>query len=295
MISIIIPVFNEQNSLDELYQRINDSLKGDKAEIIFINDGSTDDSFRILQAIKSKDKNVRLINFRRNEGKSKALTAGFKEAKGEVVVTMDADLQDQPEEINKLILKLDEGYDLVSGWKKERKDPYINVLFSRVFNFMLRILSGIQLHDINCGFKVYKKETLGNLDLYGDLYRFIPVLLAKQGYKVGEVEVAHAPRIYGVSKYGLSKFINGFFDLFTVLFLLNFNSKPFHLFGLAGIISFSVGTIICIYLTILKLEGFSIGGRPLLILGILLIIAGIQLFTSGLIAELIVSRTRKND
>lgn len=295
MISVIIPVFNEEKSLWELYTRLTLVLKKEKFEIVFINDGSTDNSLKIIKKIKQKDERVFLINFRRNQGKSNALIKGFEFAKGDKIVTIDADLQDRPEEIPKLVNKLDEGFDLVSGWKKKRNDPFLNVIFSRVFNQAVRAITKVNLHDMNCGLKAYKKEVIDSLNLYGDLYRFIPVLAAKEGYKVGEVIVSHDPRKYGKSKYGFSKFLKGFFDFFTVIFLINFKSRPFHLFGGLGMFLFGIGVLICLYLTVLWLQGQTIGRRPLLILGILLIIIGIQLFTSGLLAELMVSQNQAKD
>lgn len=288
MISIIIPFLNEEQSLTELYQRLIAVLKKE-FEIIFVNDGSTDNSFKVAQELAKKDGRIKLISFIRNKGKSAALTAGFEKARGEIIITMDADLQDQPEEINKLLKKLNEGFDLVSGWKKKRYDKKIFVYFSRFFNWLIRKTTKLQIHDINCGFKVYRREVVENLYLYGDLYRFIPILAAKEGFKVGEVEINHALRKYGQSKYGLSKFFKGFFDLTAVLFLINFKTKPFRLFGTAGISLFGLGSVILGYLTAVWFSGESIGRRPLLIFGMLLVIVGIQLFSLGLIAELLVS------
>lgn len=292
MISILVPVYNEEKSLNELYSRVVDSLGKNDFEIIFINDGSSDGSGKIIETLARKDKRVKQINFKRNKGKSAVLTEGFEQAKGELIVTLDADLQDHPEEIKELIRKLNDGYDLVSGWKKQRNDPTVFVLFSRLFNWVIRKTTGIKLHDINCGLKIYRKEVVKNLHLYGDLYRFIPVLAAKEGFRVGEIEVDHSPRKYGHSKYGFSKFFKGFFDLMTVLFLTNFQVKPFHFFGTVGISLFSAGLIICFYLSAIWVLGQPIGKRPLLILGILLIIVGIQLFSLGLIAELMIANGR---
>ncbi len=288
MISVIIPFLNEEQSLTELYQRLVKVLKKE-FEIVFVNDGSTDNSFKIAQELARKDNRIKLISFKRSKGKSATLTAGFEKARGEIIITMDADLQDQPEEINKLMEKLNEGFDLVSGWKKKRYDKKIFVCFSRFFNWIIRKTTKLQIHDINCGFKIYRREVVENLNLYGDLYRFIPVLAAEEGFKIGEVEVSHAPRKYGQSKYGFSKFFKGFFDLTTILFLINFKTKPFRLFGTAGISLFGLGFAILVYLTVVWFSGESIGRRPLLIFGILLVIVGIQLFSLGLIAELLVS------
>lgn len=295
MISVVVPVFNEEGSLIELYRRIVKALDERKFELIVVNDGSSDRSREIIEELVKNDKRVVLVDFRRNQGKSRALMAGFKKTKGELIVTLDADLQDQPEEIDKLLSKLKEGFDLVSGWKRKRNDPFINVLFSRFFNFIIRLTTKVHLHDIVCGLKVYRREVVESLDLYGDLYRFIPVLAIQSGFRVGEVEVAHFPRQCGRSKYGFSKFFRGFLDLFTVLFLANFAFRPLHLFGLLGGGLIGIGWLICFYLTIIWFQGQSIGRRPLLFLGVLLIITGIQLFTSGLLAELIVHNRHKGD
>ncbi|RJR23669.1 glycosyltransferase [Candidatus Microgenomates bacterium] len=287
MISIISPVYNEKESLKELYQRVAEVFKDKKFELIFVNDGSTDGSGEVIEEIAKKDTKVRLVSFKRNQGKSKALMAGFEAAKGEEIITMDADLQDRPEETPKLISELSR-YDLVSGWKKKRNDPFLSVVFSRVFNFVVGITTGVYLHDINCGLKAYRREVTENINLYGDLYRFIPVLASREGFKVGEIEVQHEQRKYGSSKYGYSKFLRGFFDLFTILFLTNFKLRPLHLFGLIGGVMILMGLIACSYLTIVWFSGEAIGGRPLLFLGVLLIISGLQFFLSGLLAELII-------
>lgn len=295
MISIVVPVFNEEKSLKELYQRIDKVLKG-SWEIIFVDDGSTDSSALQVLKIAEKDKRVSLASLSRHLGKSKALMRGFQDAKGEIIVTLDADLQDEPEEIPKLLTKIEEGYDLVSGWKKQRKDFFLVVLFSRIFNFFIARIASLKIHDINCGFKAYKRNVVTSLNLYGDLYRFIPILAANEGFRITEVEVKHAPRKYGHSKYSLAKGFRGILDLFTILFLTKFKNKPLHFFGSAGFLSFLAGLAISLYLTILWLQGEAIGRRPLLILGILLLIIGIQLFTTGLLAELIVNTFyRKND
>lgn len=292
MISIIIPVFNEEQSLNELHSRILECLKG-KMEIIFVDDGSTDSSLKIIENLAGKDKRVKFVSLGKNFGKSKALMAGIKNSKGEILVTIDADLQDDPAEIPRLLNKIRKGYDLVVGWKKKRKDSLGIIIASRIFNCFVSRLSGVKLHDINCGLKVLTKETAESFNLYGDLYRFIPILAANKGFKVTEVEIKHFPRRYGRSKYGVSKLYRGFFDFFTVLFLTKFKTRPLHFFGFLGSSLFFTGVLICSYLTILWFQGESIGRRPLLILGILLIIVGIQLFSTGLLAELIVSNIYK--
>ena len=288
MISIVVPVFNEEKSLKELYQRINKVLE--KAwEIIFVDDGSTDSSALQISKIVEKDKRVSLANLSRHLGKAKALMKGFQQARGEIIVTLDADLQDKPEEIPKFLKKINEGYGLVNGWKKQRKDQLVVVLFSKILNLFISKFTILKIHDINCGFKAYKKNVVASLNLYGDLYRFIPILAINEGFRITEIEISHAPREYGHSKYGLLKGFRGFFDLFTVLFLTKFRSRPLHFFGPLGFFLFLTGFFISLYLTILWLQGESIGRRPLLILGLLLIITGIQIFTAGLLAELIVS------
>lgn len=288
MISIIVPVFNEEKSLNELYQRLSQVL-GKNWEIIFVNDGSFDNSAETIKMIAIKDKRVELVDFGSHLGKAKALMAGFKKSKGEIIITIDADLQDLPEETPKFLKKIDEGYDLVSGWKKKRKDSWFKVFSSRIFNFSIWLFTPLRIHDINCGFKAYKRKTIENLNLYGDLYRFIPILAANEGFKVTEIEVNHAPRKYGRSKYSLAKGIRGIFDLFTILFLTKFRNRPLHFFGAIGALSFLAGLVISLYLTILWFQGEAIGRRPLLILGILLLIVGIQIFTTGLLAELVVN------
>jgi len=295
MITVISPVLNEEQSLEELYSRLVKVLKKD-FELIFVNDGSTDSSAQKIESLVVKDKRVRLVDLGRHLGKAKALMAGFAQAKGEIIITLDADLQDLPEEMPKLIEKINQGYDLVSGWKKKRNDSWLKVITSRIFNFSIWLFTPLRIHDINCGFKAYKQQVIDSLNLYGDLYRFIPILAANEGFKVAEVEVKHGARKHGKSKYGLNKGFRGILDLFTILFLTKFKSKPLHFFGTAGLLSFLAGFVISFYLTVLWFQGESIGRRPLLILGILLLIAGIQLFTTGLLAELIVNTLyQKND
>ena len=294
MITVISPVLNEEQSLEELYGRVAKVLKKD-FELIFVNDGSTDNSVQKIKTLVSRDKRVRLVDLGLHLGKAKALMAGFTQAKGEIIITLDADLQDLPEEMPKLIKKIDQGYDLVSGWKKKRNDSWLKVVTSRIFNFSIWLFTSLRIHDINCGFKAYKRQVIDSLNLYGDLYRFIPILAINEGFKVTEVEVKHDFRKYGKSKYGLNKGFRGLLDLFTILFLTKFKNKPLHFFGTAGLLSFLSGFIISFYLTVLWFQGESIGRRPLLILGILLLIAGIQLFTTGLLAELIVNTLYQKD
>ncbi len=297
-LSIIVPVFNEEESLKQLYQEITEVISRDFAgkpyEVIFVNDGSTDESGEVLRKIKKADEHIRVLSLRRNSGKAVALREGFAFASGQLIVTMDADLQDDPANIPLLKSELTKGYDMVVGWKKERKDPLNKTIPSKVFNFLVRRLSKLELHDFNSGLKIMKKPIAKQLILYGELHRFIPLLAHKNGFRVGEIAVSHRPREYGVSKYGNSRFQQGFLDLITVMFLITYATKPMHLFGSIGLISLSIGLCLGVYLSILRFLGQSIGNRPLLTLAVLLVIAGIQSFSTGLIAELLVNRTSRS-
>lgn len=287
--SVILPVYNEEKSLEVLTRRlirVLDNLK-DNWEIIFVDDGSKDNSLEVIKKICQKNKKVKAIRLRKNFGKSTALTCGFKFSSGEIVFTMDADLQDQPEDIPKFLKKLNQGYDLVSGWKKKRKDPLNKIIASRIFNFFTAKFTGVRIHDFNCGFKAYKKEAIANLDFYGDLFRFIPALVAWQGFKVGEIEVSHSYRRYGRSKFGHGRMVRGFFDLFTIIFIIRFLKRPLHLFGIFGLLFFMIGFLINLYLTILWFSGEVIGHRPLLTLGVLLMIIGFQFVSTGLLGEML--------
>lgn len=288
-ITILIPLYNEEESLPHLKEAFDEVLGRESlnAEMIFVNDGSRDGSAEILDGFATKDKRVQVIHQRTNRGKSAALDMGFRAAKGKYVVTMDADLQDDPNEIPNLVAKLEEGYDLVSGWKKKRYDPISKTIPSKFFNFVARITSGIRLHDFNCGLKIYRREVLDTIDLYGEQHRFIPILAGSQGWQVGELIVQHHPRKWGVTKFGLSRFLYGFLDLLTVLFLTRFAVRPMHLFGGFGLFSFLVGFVILAYMTVNWFMGVGIGNRPLFFLGILTMIVGVQSFSIGLIGEMI--------
>lgn len=295
-ISVIVPLLNEEESLPELYNQIRTVLCAEEwtYEIIFIDDGSQDGSLRVLNEIAGRDESVRVISFRRNYGKSAALSTGFQAARGTFVITMDADLQDNPQEIPALIARLEVGYDLVSGWKKKRHDPFSKTLPSKFFNFMTGKLSGIRLHDFNCGLKAYRNEVVKELSVYGELHRFLPVLAFKLGFRITEIPVAHRSRQHGYSKFGARRFLNGFFDLLTVLFISEYTRAPLHLFGLVGLLCTGLGFLINLYLTIGKLMGIPIGNRPLLFLGVLLMVIGVQFFSFGLIAEMMAnSRERE--
>jgi glycosyltransferase involved in cell wall biosynthesis len=289
-LSIVIPLFNEAESLPELYGKLGRMLNRlrVRTEIIFVDDGSTDNSFKTLRRLQLRDRRVRVIQFRRNYGKSAALAAGFSRAQGRHIVTLDADLQDDPDEIPQLLRELDKGYDLISGWKKRRHDKFTKRLASKIFNAVTSSLTGLRLHDINCGLKAYRREVTDSISVYGQLHRYLPVLAFKEGFHVGEIEVQHHPRKYGRSKFGLSRYTNGFFDLLTVLFLTRYTKRPLHLFGLGGLVSFLLGLGISAYLTYERLFGNRyLTNRPLLFLGILLIIIGVQMVSFGLLGEMI--------
>ncbi len=287
-LSVVVPLFNEEPSLLELYAELRDILTPLGAwEIIFVDDGSRDGSLNILSELHEADPRVRVMSFRKNYGKSAALNAGFGAARGELVITLDADLQDDPAEIPRLIEKLNEGYDLVSGWKKKRRDPLSKTLPSKIFNRVTGLLSGLRLHDFNCGLKVYRKEVVERLPVYGEMHRFLPALAHWDGFRVSELPVHHRPRKYGKSKFGASRLVKGALDLLSVFFLTRFAKKPMHLFGLAGLLLTAAGWIILGYLTWGWLHGIWIGDRPLFFLGILLVVFGAQAFSLGLIGELL--------
>jgi glycosyltransferase involved in cell wall biosynthesis len=298
-LSFVIPVKDEEASVAILVNEISlvmDKIKENSYEIIFIDDGSTDKTYQVLKSLHLKNKNVKAYKLRGNFGKSIALSVGFSKAKGEVIFSLDGDLQDNPNEIPRFLEKIKEGYDLVSGWKKLRRDPlFTKVIPSRIFNFMVRFLTRVDIHDTNCGFKAYKKEVIENLSLYGDLYRFIPIIAAKQQFKVAEIVVEHRIRKFGVSKYGWTRMIRGLLDLITVVFLTGYLKRPGHFFGSLGIISFSTGFIVGLYITYLRLSTGSIQDRhPLLYLGMLLMIVGVQLVSTGLLAEMMAHWQQEN-
>lgn len=298
IISVIIPSYNEEESIVELsialkkvFERIHANY-----EVIFIDDGSNDDSFQKIREVNRLNNRFKCIKFKRNYGKSAALSEGFKSARGDIIITMDADLQDDPEEIPSLIQKLNQGYDMVSGWKKKRYDPFIKRFSSRFFNFVTSKLVGLKLHDYNCGLKVYKKDVIKNIKIYGEMHRYIPAIAYLSGYRVTEITVTHHPRKFGKTKFGSSRFIKGLLDLLTVLFTSKFIKRPLHFFGVIGIISFIAGFGILVYLTILKFfESIPISNRPLFMVGILFAIVGIQFISLGLIAEMITKTSLEND
>ncbi len=300
MISIIVPFFNEEESLRSLYQEITKfSSQLDRLyEIIFVDDGSTDKSLSILKSFAQVDNHVRIFSFRRNQGKAEALTIGFAKAKGDYVITLDADLQDKPSEIKKILEKTKEGWDVVCGWRKNRKDSIFKIISSKIFNALAEKLWGLRLHDYNCGLKVFSKDAAKSLRLYGGLHRFIPVLLYMQGFSVSEEIVLHESRKFGRSKYGISKLWKDLPDIFTMFFLIKYSNRPFHFFGVVGFIIVSIGSLILVYLSILHFQGQTIGTRPLLFFGMLLVLSGFQVFFTGFLADLIINisyRMEKNN
>jgi glycosyltransferase involved in cell wall biosynthesis len=289
-VSVVIPLYNEEQSLRELYEGLRRGLSftGGRYEIIFVDDGSTDNSARVLRDLRARDGRVKIIRFRRNYGKSAALSVGFQHTKGDFVVTMDADLQDDPAEIPRLVGELKKGYDLVSGWKKKRRDPIIKTIPSRFFNFVTAVLTGIRIHDFNCGLKAYQRDVVKHVKLYGELHRYIPVLAHWQGFSIGELIVEHHPRKYGKTKYGVGRFWRGFLDLLTVLFTTRYFRRPLHLFGMWGIFFALAGLAIVIWLVVEWFMGLTaLSNRPLFFVGIMLIIVGIQFISIGLLGEMI--------
>ncbi len=299
-ISVVIPLLNEAESLPELeswIRRVMDEHNF-SYEIVFVDDGSTDNSWAIIQQLAQANPNVKALRFRRNYGKSPALNEGFKIVQGDVVITMDADLQDSPDEIPELYRMIKEdGYDLVSGWKKVRYDSKIaKNIPSKFFNWTTRVMSGIKLHDFNCGLKAYRNEVVKSIQVYGEMHRYIPVIAKMNGFThIGEKEVHHQKRKYGTSKFGMSRFIRGYLDLLTINFISKFSNRPMHFFGLLGSITFLIGFVIAVYLACTRLFGHVYGmtRRPLFYFALLAIIIGVQLFSTGFLAEMITSTQRE--
>ncbi len=291
MISVVIPVHDEERSVALLYDELRSALEplDTEWEAVFVDDGSTDGTFAALTRLHSAACNVRVVRLRRNFGKAAALVAGFDQARGDTVVTIDGDLQDDPAEIPRLLAKLDEGFDLVSGWKTRRRDPLSRRILSRIFNSVTSRFSGVRLHDMNCGLKAYRAEVVHGLRLYGELHRFIPVLAHYRGYRIAELPVNHRPRGHGRSRYGIERYLRGFLDLLTVSFIGRYRHRPLHLFGGLGLALMAGGIAILVYLTVDKALGHAIGGRALLTLGVLLVVVGLQFFSLGLISEMITS------
>ncbi len=295
LISVVIPLLDEAQSLPELAKQLETELKklvGNRWEVIFIDDGSNDNSWQVIKGINEKTRNFKGIRFRKNYGKSAALHKGFQTARGKIIITMDADLQDDPTEISNLINKLKEGYDLVSGWKKKRHDPFIKKFTSKIFNFFTSLSSGLKLHDFNCGLKAYRSECAKSLYVYGEMHRYLPALANWEGFKVSEIPVKHHPRRYGKTKFGVSRFIKGYLDLLTVLFTTRYFKRPLHFFGTFGTIFTLAGLIINFYLVYEWIIGNTyLSNRPLALFGIALIIVGVQMISIGLIGEMIVKNS----
>lgn len=293
MISIVIPVLNEEQNLVPLHREIDEALRraGLQAEMIIVDDGSTDGSWNEVTQLARRDPRVQGIRFRRNFGKAAALSAGFACVRGEFVITIDADLQDNPCEIPGLIAQLEAGFDLVSGWKRRRFDPWHKVIPSRIFNWVIRLVSGLKLHDHNCGLKAYRVEVVREVRIYGELHRFITLLAHARGFRVTEMEVQHRPRLHGQSHYGVERFIKGLLDLFTVRVLTLFGERPLHFLGAAGLVAFAIGFLGLAYLAWLWVAGHRpIGTRPVLIYSAASLLLGAQMMAAGILAELIVAK-----
>jgi glycosyltransferase involved in cell wall biosynthesis len=298
-VSAVLPVLDEVESLGVLHRELTEALTrlGRPYEILFIDDGSRDGSFERIEKLALEDDRVRGVQLRRNFGKAAALAVGFREAQGDIIVTLDADLQDDPGEVPKLLNRLEDGFDLVSGWKQDRQDPRSKTWPSRLFNWVTGFMTGVRLHDFNSGLKIYRREVVQEIRLYGELHRFIPVLAAWRGFRITEVPVNHRPRRYGRSKFGSARLWRGFLDLLTVLFLTRYTRRPLHLFGGLGLIAWTVGFAVNAYLTGIWLMGAQpIGTRPLLAFGVLTMLVGVQFFAVGLLSELVLSyQTRSAD
>jgi glycosyltransferase involved in cell wall biosynthesis len=293
MITVVVPVYNEEQSLPELHAELERALGAaglQDVELIVVDDGSTDHSWQVLKRLAERDRRLRAIRMRRNFGKAAALTAGFEAARGKIVFTLDADLQDDPSEVPRFLQKLEEGFDVVSGWKRTRHDPWHKVWPSRVFNWMVSSLTGCHLHDHNCGFKVYRAQVLREVGIYGELHRFVPVLAHARGFRIGEIEVNHRARRYGQSKYGVARLVKGLLDLLTVRFLTRFSQRPLHVLGALGLLLFTLGALGLVYLAALWVAGDRpIGTRPLLFYSATLLGVGTQLICMGILAELVTS------
>lgn len=297
MLSAVIPVYNEEESLDALCGELDQVAAANhlELEILFIDDGSKDGSWAVIERLAAKDSRVRGIRLRRNFGKAAALTAGFDQARGDIFFTLDADLQDDPAEIPKFLAEMDAGRDCVSGWKKVRHDPWHKVLPSRVFNWMVGVLTGVKLHDHNCGFKAYRREIFDEVRIYGELHRFVPVLAHARGWKVGEVVVQHRARKFGSSKYGVTRIVKGFLDLLTVWFLTGYGQRPQHFLGTLGLLSFTVGFVVLAYLSGLWIYAQQFPNanitplhqRPLALYALGVLLLGAQLISTGILAEML--------
>ena len=289
MLTVLIPVYNEEESLPELFEKLEEVMAtlGCDYEYLFVDDGSVDKSLLILRELYEKSANVKVISFRRNYGKSAALAVGFKESRGDFLVTIDADLQDDPTEIPNLLQKINDGADLVSGWKRDRQDAWTKTLPSKFFNSVTSVMSGLKLHDFNCGLKAYTRQVVRTISVYGELHRFIPVLAGWEGFRVEELRVRHFKRKYGQSKYGRKRFLNGFFDLITVMFITRRAMNPLHFFGRVAIGFFIAGMIPLVYFFFQWLGGAGLRVRPIMLGGFVLIVVAVQIGSIGLLAEML--------
>ncbi len=292
-LSIVIPLYNEEESLPELHawiKRVVDR-EGYDYEVLFVDDGSRDNSWKVVQSLAQENPRVKAIQFQRNYGKSAALNEGFQAAQGDVVITMDADMQDSPDEIPELYNMIASGeFELVSGWKQKRFDPLTKTIPTKIYNGVSRFFTGIKLHDMNCGLKAYKRQVVKSIEIYGEMHRYIPVIAKRAGFsKIGEKVVQHRERQYGVTKFGMDRFVNGFLDLLSILFVTRFSKKPMHFFGTMGLLVFFIGFVILLYLSISKFffQGYGMTDRPIFYFGLVTIIIGVQLFLTGFLAELI--------
>ena len=290
-VSVVVPVYNEEESISEMYSQLTEVLSqlGRTYEILVIDDGSADRSYELLKELHEKDKHVRVIRFRRNFGQTAAFSAGFTHARGDVIITIDADLQNDPADIPKLLAKIDEGYDVVSGWRIDRKDPFISRrLPSMIANRLISETTSVRLHDYGCSLKAYRSEVAKNVNLYGEMHRFIPAIASWMGTRTAEIPVNHRAREFGKSKYGISRTIRVFLDMLTVRFLLSYATRPLHVFGLIGLATSGAGFLIGLYLAVVKIIfAQDIGSRPLLMLAVLLIVIGVQMITMGLLGEMV--------
>ncbi len=289
MISIVIPVYNEESNIVPLYEKLKQVMgQFDEYEIIFVDDGSNDNTFEEIKKLHKKNKKIKCISMKRNFGQTPALMAGFEHSKGDIVITMDGDLQNDPDDIPKLVQKLNE-FDVVSGWRYERKDKIGKKMASRISNWFAQRFTSLKIHDFGCTLKAYKKECIKDLEMYGEMHRYIPAVAAWKGYKVGEVKVKHYARERGESKYGFSRLFRGFFDLINFKFWAGYSTRPLHLFGGIGLLLFIAGFFVDLYLVILKIVyGESLSDRPLLLLGVLLMVVGFQIFMTGFLAEIMI-------
>jgi glycosyltransferase involved in cell wall biosynthesis len=296
IVSVVVPGLNEGESLPELARRIETALEqGGPYELIFVDDGSTDDTWRRITELNAECPHVRGVRLRRNFGKAMALTAGFKLARAPLLITMDADLQDDPSDLPRFIEKMQEGFDVVVGWKVKRQDPLNRRVLSRIFNGTVSWLTQVDLHDMNCGFKALRREVIETIPIYADLFRFIPALASAQGFRIGEIPVNHHSRQYGKSRYGLERVLRGIFDLVSVLFLIRYSRRPMHLFGLVGLLLGLCGLTINVYLSVLWFSGQGIGQRPLLLLGVLMTVIGVQFASLGLLGEFLTYQGQKQN